>query len=95
MHLHFLFLFNNFVYIFWINVIKNHPGFKECVVFMTYLRPLTNERVELFRELLFEASLFIHQSIDKNANPLLFFFGVVGDIQLLCSCTDEDLVLFL
>ena len=93
-HLHFLFLFNHFIFIFWINVMKDHPGF-ECVVFMTYLRPLTNERVELFRELLFEASLFIHQSIDKNANPLLFFFGVVGVIKLLRPYTYEDLVLLL
>ena len=50
---------------------------------------------ELSCELLFEASTFILQSLDKNANPLLFFFGVVGVIQSRCSCTNEDLVLLL
>jgi hypothetical protein len=50
---------------------------------------------ELSRELLFEASTFILQSLDTNANPLLFFFGSVGVIQSLCSCTNEDLVLLL
>jgi hypothetical protein len=45
--------------------------------------------------LLFEASTFILQSLDKNVNPLLLVFGVVGVTQLLIPGTNEDLVLLL
>jgi hypothetical protein len=63
-------------------------------VFETFNQRMPGKH-ELSRELVFEASMFILQSLDKNANSLLFFFGVVGVIKLLRPCTYEDLVLLL
>jgi hypothetical protein len=71
--LHFLFLFNDLIFIFWINVIKDHPGF-ECDGFYDVFETINQQapgKHELSRELLFEASTFILQSLDKNSNPLL------------------------